>query len=144
MVTVPNTLSLTPHLEKNPVFVYVADRFKRPYPFSPDIAVDIGDVVKLKFDALHCHTSQMYEWLAYNAGHLQEVPAGDAERRRWLEETRLGRNSQIVDRYREVLNRWYGPERAAKIKAAEAFEICEYGTQPDEAELRRLFPFFAG
>ena len=25
---------------------------------------------------------------------------------------------------------------------AEAFEICEYGTRPDEAMLRRLFPFF--
>ena len=25
---------------------------------------------------------------------------------------------------------------------AEAFEVCEYGTQPTAAELRKLFPFF--
>ena len=28
-----------------------------------------------------------------------------------------------------------------KIRNAEAFEICEYGTRPDEALLRKLFPF---
>ncbi|MBI4627057.1 MAG: PIG-L family deacetylase, partial [Verrucomicrobia bacterium] len=28
------------------------------------------------------------------------------------------------------------------IKYAEAFEICEYGRQPNEEEIRRLFPFF--
>ena len=30
--------------------------------------------------------------------------------------------------------------KAAKAKHAEAFEICEYGAQPNEAEIRRLFP----
>jgi LmbE family N-acetylglucosaminyl deacetylase len=142
MVTVPNTVSLTPHLRRNPVFVYVADRFRHPYPFSPDVAVDIGDVIKLKYDALHCHTSQVYEWLAYNAGHLDEVPAGDAERRAWLEKSRWWRNSQIVDKHRDLLAKWYGAERAEKIQVAEAFEVCEYGSQPSESDLRRLFPFF--
>ena len=33
------------------------------------------------------------------------------------------------------------PRPAAKVQVAEAFEICEYGTRPDEAMLRRLFPF---
>jgi N-acetylglucosamine malate deacetylase 1 len=28
------------------------------------------------------------------------------------------------------------------VKHAEAFEVCEYGSQPDRAELKRLFPFF--
>jgi hypothetical protein len=28
------------------------------------------------------------------------------------------------------------------VRHAEAFEICEYGARPDEAMLRRLFPFF--
>jgi len=27
------------------------------------------------------------------------------------------------------------------VKTAEAFEICEYGSRPDAAELKRLFPF---
>jgi hypothetical protein len=38
------------------------------------------------------------------------------------------------------LEKWYGKEKAAGIQYAEAFEICEYGRQPDEAEIRRLFP----
>jgi hypothetical protein len=29
-----------------------------------------------------------------------------------------------------------------RVRHAEAFEICEYGEQPDKAELKRLFPFF--
>ena len=36
----------------------------------------------------------------------------------------------------------YGEDEAGKIKYAEAFEICEYGRQPNENEIRRLFPFF--
>ena len=28
------------------------------------------------------------------------------------------------------------------MKDAEAFEVCEYGRRPSEADLRRLFPFF--
>jgi len=32
--------------------------------------------------------------------------------------------------------------RAAKVQYAEAFEICEYGRQPSESEIRELFPFF--
>ena len=43
---------------------------------------------------------------------------------------------------RAALEKWYGPERAKTIRQAEAFEICEYGARPSEADLRRLFPFF--
>jgi hypothetical protein len=38
------------------------------------------------------------------------------------------------------LEKWYGPEKAKSISNAEAFEICEYGSQPTEADLIRLFP----
>jgi hypothetical protein len=27
------------------------------------------------------------------------------------------------------------------VTYAEAFEVCEYGAQPDEARLKKLFPF---
>jgi hypothetical protein len=39
------------------------------------------------------------------------------------------------------LRKWYGPTADA-IREVEAFEVCEYGRQPTEGELRRLFPFF--
>ena len=41
---------------------------------------------------------------------------------------------------RASLVKWYGEEKAAKATYAEAFEICEYGAQPTEADIRRLFP----
>jgi hypothetical protein len=40
----------------------------------------------------------------------------------------------------QSLEKWYGKERATRVKNAEAFEICEYGTQPNEDEIKRLFP----
>jgi len=47
-----------------------------------------------------------------------------------------------ADNYRAELANWYGKDQAGKVKCVEAFEICEYGTQPDKQELKRLFPFF--
>ena len=44
--------------------------------------------------------------------------------------------------FRDLLKEWHGEEAGAKVKYAEAFEICEYGRRPDKAELKRLFPFF--
>ena len=49
-----------------------------------------------------------------------------------------------ADRFRPKLVEWLGPEKAGAVKAAEAFEVCEYGTQPTKADLARLFPFFDG
>jgi N-acetylglucosamine malate deacetylase 1 len=40
------------------------------------------------------------------------------------------------------LEKLYGAE-ATRIQHAEAFEITEYGRQPTEEEIRKLFPFFA-
>ena len=37
-----------------------------------------------------------------------------------------------------------GSEQGGAIRYAEAFEVCEYGTQPSKEELRKLFPFFEG
>jgi len=142
MVTVPNVVALTPHLRVNPVIAYVSDSFQRPYPFTPDVAVDVDEVVDLKLDALHCHTSQVYEWLPYNANRLEEVPAGDAERRAWLARTYLPRFAEVADRYRDLLVRLYGPARGARVRYAEAFEGCEYGTRLTPELIPTLFPFF--
>jgi hypothetical protein len=35
-----------------------------------------------------------------------------------------------------------GVGRGREVKTAEAFEVCEYGSQPTKEELNRLFPFF--
>jgi LmbE family N-acetylglucosaminyl deacetylase len=140
IVTVPNMCPLTDHLTKNPVIMYLSDSFRKPLPFDPEIVVDIDDVIEKKLDMLHCHTSQMYEWLPYNRGNLDEVPEDDAERRAWMAERRLTQPSDIADRYRDKLKELYGDDRGAGVKHAEAFEVCEYGSALTKEARRRLFP----
>src|SRR5439155_16219165 len=90
---------------------------------------------------LHCHRSQFYEWLPYNAGYLDQVPAGGDARRAWLAE-RIGRRIRpLADRYRDLVVQTYGPERGAAVQYVEAFEVSEYGAPLDAAERARLFPF---
>jgi len=141
-VTIPNVEALTPHLMYNPVIAYMSDNFQRPYPFSPDVAVGIDDVLEEKLDMLHCHESQMYEWLPYNQGIEDQVPESDEERREWLRKWRAPVFAEIADRYRNLLKELYGEERGARIQYAEALEICEYGAPLTKKDIPILFPFF--
>ncbi len=143
MVTVPNIVAATPHLQKNPLFVYMADRFQKPVAIEPDAVVDIDGVIEKKIDMYHCHESQVYEWLPYNAGYLDQVPDDPAQRRAWLGTVWKRRTSSTADRFREELVELYGPDRGSKIEFAEAFEVSEYGSQPSQDELlSKWFPFF--
>jgi len=140
MVVVPNVTPDTPPLRKNPVFLYSHDGFQRPNPFRPDVAVAIDSVIDKKIRGLDAHTSQMYEWLPWVDGILDSVPKEPAARLAWLRTERSGK--PIADDVRAALRKWYGPARGDAVKDAEAFEVCEYGRRPTEADLRRLFPFF--
>ncbi len=137
MVIVPNIVTDTPALKKNPVFLYVNDRFTKPYPFTPQIAVDITDVYPRKVRGIAAHASQLFEWLPWLNGVLDQVPEGEAERLEWVANLR---KPKINDQTRECLIKWYGEAKGDKIEMAEAFEICEYGYQPTESEIRTLFP----
>jgi LmbE family N-acetylglucosaminyl deacetylase len=137
MVVVPNVTPDTPPLRKNPVFLYFEDGFQKPQPFRPDVAVAIDDVFQKKIDALDAHVSQVYEWLPWVDGGLDQVPKDPAQRKTWLSKTRSRTPDPAV---RRALEKWYGADKAAKVQAAEAFEICEYGYQPKEDDIRRLFP----
>lgn len=139
MVTVPNICPDTPALRKNPVFMYFQDGFQKPNLFSPDVAVSIDDVIEKKYAMLDAHVSQMYEWLAWHARNLDKVPKDPKARKEWL---KTQRSYEPIPAVRQALAKRYGPETAKKIKYAEAFEICEYGSRPTEADIRRLFPFF--
>ncbi|MBZ5856186.1 PIG-L deacetylase family protein [Flavihumibacter profundi] len=138
MVIVPNVLSSVPPLHDNPLFLYVSDRFERPNPFRPDIAVDISSVFAKKIDALDAHVSQFYEWLPWTE-HDTTVPENAADRKKWLND-KITSWSKINPPVRKTLEKWYGAERGGKIATAEAFEICEYGISPTDADIRRLFP----
>jgi LmbE family N-acetylglucosaminyl deacetylase len=145
MVTVPFITPDVPPilLQKNPVFMYYTDRFQKPNPSAPDIAISIDSVIERKLDALAVMESQFLEGGAN--GHIGLIPKTPEERIKRVAAVRAGhasRSEGIAKRYRKLLVEWYGPDRGEKVKHAEAFEICEYGRQPGKEELKRLFPFF--
>jgi len=142
MVTVPNIVAATPHLDLNPVILYMSDRFSKPTPFVPDVVVGIDETIEKKIDMYNCHESQMFEWLPYNRGGLDEVPEGEAARRAWLAESRKPASARLADRYRDKLIELYGPERGRAIRYAEAFENSEYGGPLTPENIKRLFPFY--
>jgi LmbE family N-acetylglucosaminyl deacetylase len=143
MVTVPFFCPYVPYLKKNPVFLYYSDHFQRPDPFRPDVVVDVDDVLDKKLAALDVLESQFFEGGANGSATLIPKDAAGREARR--EQVRRGfqeRARSVARQYRPQLIVWYGKERGAKVGSAEAFQVCEYGSQPTSAELRRLFPFF--
>lgn len=141
MVTVPNVCAFIPHLASNPVIVYVSDTFQKPYPFAPDVVVAIDEVVDRKVDMLDAHVSQVYEWLPYNGGYLEQVPDGPQERRAWLRQHMDERMRRDAQRYRDLLIARYGEQAGRAVQYAEAFESCEYGAPLTEQNIKRLFPF---
>ena len=137
MVGVPNIAPDTPPLRKNPVFLYFQDNFKKPNPFQADIAVDITSVIAKKLDGLDAHQSQFFEWLPWIGNYESEIPKDKAKQREYLLSKRV---TKVNPEVKKALEKWYGKEKAEQINYAEAFEICEYGSIPTEADIRRLFP----
>jgi LmbE family N-acetylglucosaminyl deacetylase len=141
LLTVPAICAETPHLARSPVILYFSDAFKKPCRFEPHVVVDIGADFDRLMGMLHCHQSQFYEWLPYNAGYLDQVPKGETERRRWLTERIKRRIRPLADRYRDLLLRTYGVESGSRVEYIEAFEVSEYGAPLDVEARARLFPF---
>lgn len=137
MVIVPNIAPDTPPLKKNPVFLFTQDRFQKPYPFQPDITVDISDVYNQKIFAVAAHRSQFFEWLPWLSGQLDKVPQDEKAQLEWLGKQRM---REITPEIRASLAKWYGEERSRQVNQAEAFEICEYGRIPNDEEIKQLFP----
>jgi len=143
MVTVPFICPDTPVLKKNPVFLYSSDGFQKPYPFQPDVAVSLDDVLDTKLAAIHELESQVYEGGASGSEEFVRnvPPANDvAGRKAWLKQRWQDRQSREANKFRDTLVEFYGPDRGKAVKYAEVFEICEYGRQPSKEELRKLFP----
>ncbi|HWN95728.1 MAG TPA: PIG-L family deacetylase [Methylomirabilota bacterium] len=143
MVTVPFFCPDVPHLKKNPAFFYYPDSFKKPNPFQPDVVVSIDSVIDKKLDALGVMESQFAEGGANgNADLMPNDPEKQKARRAAVRERFDKRSQDVASRFRAKLGEWYSPEQTEKVKHAEAFELCEYGAQPNKTELKRLFPFF--
>ena len=140
MVTVPTIVPKVPHLQKNPVFLYMSDGFVHPEPFRADVCIPVDDVIEKKIDMYHQHTSQMYEWLPFNRGALDQVPASDAERRAWLGKARKSGSSAAP--YRDKLIEQYGKEKGSEINYCESFQDSGYGARLTRENIKFYFPFY--
>ncbi len=141
MVTVPFFLPDVPPLKRNPVFFFYPDDFQKPAPFQPDIVVPIDAVIEKKVAALAALTSQVLEGGA--GGSEAALPKTPAETKAALVKVRerlYKRFARPVEKYNAKLVETVGAQKAAAVKYAEAFELCEYGSRPTPEDLRRLFP----
>jgi len=95
-----------PHLETNPVFLYGLDRFERPYPFQPDIVVNINPVIETKLDALAVMESRFVEGCAVGEPYIPETEAQWEEAREWFSQ----RFAADADQHRDRIIEIYGEE----------------------------------
>src|SRR5690242_20483517 len=135
MVAVPFFCPEVPALKKNPVFMYYSDRFEKPNPFRPDVAVSIDSVISKKLEALGIMESQFAEGGALgNAELMPNDPAKQQERRAQVRAAFDKRDKDLAERVRTKLVEFYGADKGGRVQHAEAFEICEYGAQPKKDE----------
>jgi len=141
-VTVPAICPDVPALSRNPVLLYLADLFERPFPMHADLVLDVEPYVDDVVSMLQCHASQFFEWLPYLDGTLDQVPADAQGRREWVRTNYIiPRLLQRADRFRASLTAAYGSERGQAATCAEAFEVSELGSPLDDELRQRLFPF---
>lgn len=141
-VTVPNVAPLSEPLLVPPVVGYLFDGFTDPTPYGATVAIATDEVMERKIDMVHCHVSQMYEWLPYNGGVLDQVPESDAERRAVTSRNLYSRFGHVADTCREALVRCYGEKRGQATKTAESIMLSQYGRGLRDEDIPRFFPFF--
>ncbi|MBE6678146.1 MAG: PIG-L family deacetylase [Ruminococcaceae bacterium] len=152
MLIVPHECPEAAAMRTSPVIMYYEDGFTNP-AFNCDLVVGIDEVIDIKLQIAHLNASQVYEWLPYTNG--ETVPTGEKERFEWLKGLDMStphtdeeilslprgyavRFARPAAKFREKLTEKYGTEQGAKIRYAEAFEVCEYGAKPSD-EVKALF-----
>lgn len=139
LVKVPLIVRDVPALKKDPVVAYMPDLFTKPQRMRPEMVLNIADHVDTIVCMLACHASQVFEWLAYEQGILDTLPADDAGRMTWLKTWYTNSIRPRAAHFREEVSRAYG-EADSALEFIEAFEISEYALKPEEALLQQLFP----
>lgn len=142
LVAAPFFMPLTPSTKQNPIFMYYSDNFEKPYPSEPTIVVGIDEAAEKKWSCIRSMPSQFKDADSWGGRYLPDVPQDDQERQEYILGIHQKRNSDVAEKYRERLVELYGADRGNSFKYAEAFEICQYGRQVSEEELKKIFPTF--
>lgn len=155
MLIVPHECPDVPAMTNTPVIMYYEDAFENP-PFKMDVIVPVDDVLDIKLKIADINVSQVYEWLPFSKH--QTVPEDKEERFKWLcgmdiekgatdEEVQAAtvgyaiRFAKTAARYRKELIELFGQEEGSKIRYAEAFGLCPYGSPLTEEMRKELFTF---
>ena len=84
IVTVPGYLRDVPALRRDPVVACMVDLFQKPCPMTPHVVLDVSEHVDTIVAMLACHRSQVFEWLPFEEGILDQVPVSETEKLIWL------------------------------------------------------------
>ena len=139
LVKVPLIVPDVPALKRDPVVAYMPDLFTKPQRMQPEMILDIADQIDTIVAMLACHASQVFEWLAYEQGLLETLPADDAGRIAWLKAWYTNYIRPRVAHFRDEISRAFG-DAGSPLEFVEAFEISEYALRPDATLLQHLFP----
>lgn len=151
VLVVPHECPDSPAMREMPIIMYNEDNFRDP-DFRGDIVIDIDDEVETKLKIADTNDSQVYEWLPYT--EFETVPETPEERFEWLKGMDLSKKytdkeimalprgwavrfAKTAARFRKELIKTYGKKRGKKIRFAEAYQVCEYGS-PMTSELKKI------
>ena len=136
LLMVPYICSDVPPLDYEPVILYWSDGFQTPYPSKADVVVPIDGYEEQKVQLACCHECQYFDWMYWpDRMEKREWP-----REQQIEELRqrfLRGDHRDRDHVEKELIERFGEEKAADIKSAEYYEICEFGGSLSE-ELRAI------
>jgi N-acetylglucosamine malate deacetylase 1 len=141
MVMVPNVVPTIAPPAREPIVMYMSDRFSKPSSLQPDLIFDIDSVIEQKLEAMIAHESQVQEWLPWMGGYLGQLPEEPQARRHFLLSHAEVRSADEANRFRDALVAKYGAERGGAVRYAEAFELSEYAAGLDDERMKGLFPF---
>lgn len=139
LVKVPLIVPDVPALKKDPVVAYMPDLFTKPQRMQPEVILNIAEQIDTIVSMLACHASQVFEWLAYEQGILESLPADEAGRMAWLKAWYTNYIRPRVSHFSDEVSKAFGDAGQA-LEFIEAFEISEYALRPDAALLLQLFP----
>ena len=93
---------------------------------------------------MSAHNTQMFEWLPWTRGiSLEEIPRDSQGKKKFLEnelKRRFPEKKAFDEEGVQAIRKWYPSSSINRINHVEFFEICEYGRQPTDAEITKLFP----
>jgi LmbE family N-acetylglucosaminyl deacetylase len=126
-------------MDRVPVILYASDFFTEGPPFRLDLVVDISRVLDTRVSMLLDHESQYLEWIPWVRGMKKVSIRNPVRDRKEVAAMLAERPGRTAARFAREIGRKYG--RGARTRAAEAFQVSEYGAPVTPAGLSRMLPF---